>query len=145
MIKIEALGHVVLNVRNLERSKAFYNGLLGIPIAARMTDPPMMFFSLGNHHDLAIAAVGDDAKDAPENTPGLAHVAFKIGNHIDTLRDAKAQFEKAGVTVEAVDHGVTQSLYFADPDGNMLEVYVDVSDVWKQDPQQVAQYAPMAL
>jgi catechol 2,3-dioxygenase len=145
MMKIEALGHVVINVRNLEKSEAFYNGLLGIPIAARMADPSMTFFSLGNHHDLAIAAVGDDAKDAPENTPGLAHVAFRIGNHIDTLREAKAQLEKAGVMAEAADHGVTQSLYFADPDGNTLEVYVDVSDVWKKDPQQVAQYAPLAL
>ena len=43
------------------------------------------------------------------------------------------------------DHEVTNSLYFADPDGNGVEVYVDVSDVWQRDPQRVAQLKPLAL
>lgn len=43
------------------------------------------------------------------------------------------------------DHTVTQSIYFADPDGDMVEFYVDVSDVWRVDPQQVAGFEPLAL
>ena len=44
-----------------------------------------------------------------------------------------------------IDHDVTKSLYFDDPDGNSIEVYVDVSDAWKVDPQLVAKVAPLEL
>ena len=44
-----------------------------------------------------------------------------------------------------MDHEVTKSLYFHDPDGNEIEVYVDASQVWRREPQRVAQIAPMEL
>ena len=144
-MKIQSLGHVVLKVRNIEKAEAFYNGILGLPIAARMAEPEMTFFSLGNHHDFAIAAVGDDAENAPDKAPGLAHVAFKIGNATDDLRAAKSHLDKAGVKSNPVDHEVTESLYMSDPDGNTVEVYVDVSDAWKTEPDRVAQFRPLAL
>jgi catechol-2,3-dioxygenase len=40
---------------------------------------------------------------------------------------------------------VSQSIYFNDPDGNAIEVYVDTSDVWRTDPQAVASIAPLSL
>jgi catechol 2,3-dioxygenase len=43
------------------------------------------------------------------------------------------------------DHTVSQSIYITDPDGNWIEVYVDVSDVWRSDPQAVATVAPLSL
>ena len=52
---------------------------------------------------------------------------------------------EAGVAVVPIDHGVTRSLYFRDPDGNQLEVYVDVSDAWKKDPALLARNRPLAL
>jgi catechol-2,3-dioxygenase len=48
--------------------------------------------------------------------------------------------ELQGKDVEVVgasDHGVTHSLYILDPDGNELELYADVSDEWKKNPQAV--------
>ena len=144
-MQVQALGHVVLRVRNQERAEAFYNGVLGLPICARLDDPHMTFFTLGNHHDFAVAIVGDDAETPPEKSVGLAHVAFKIGTSTDELREAKAHLEGVGVKVLPIDHEVTQSLYFQDPDGNTVEVYVDASDVWKQEPQRVAQGEPLEL
>jgi catechol 2,3-dioxygenase len=144
-MKIQSLGHVVVKVRNQQRAETFYNGLLGIPIVARLPSLSMTFFSLGDHHDFAIAAVGDDVPDAPANSPGLFHVAFKIGNRIEELREAKLQLEAAGLEVEAYDHEVTKSVYFKDPDGNTIELYVDASDVWKQRPEAVAQATPLDL
>jgi catechol 2,3-dioxygenase len=144
-MKIQSLGHVVIKVRNQQRAEAFYNGLLGIPIAARFPPLSMTFFTLGNHHDFAVAAVGDDALDAPANSPGLFHVAFKIGTRIDELREAKLQLEGAGLKVEAYDHEVSKSIYFNDPDGNTIELYIDASDVWKQRPEAVAQATPLDL
>ncbi|HEX6974845.1 MAG TPA: VOC family protein [Vicinamibacterales bacterium] len=144
-MKIQSLGHVVIKVRNQARAEAFYNGLLAIPIAARLPSLSMTFFTLGNHHDFAIAAIGDDAPDAPANAPGLFHVAFKIGDLIEELREAKRYLEAAGIAVQARDHEVSKSLYFNDPDGNTVELYIDASDVWKQRPETVAYAAPLDL
>ena len=87
----------------------------------------------------------NDALDAPANSPGLLHVAFKIGTRIDELREAKLRLEAAGLKVEAYDHEVSKSIYFNDPDGNTVELYVDASDVWKQRPEAVAQATPLDL
>jgi catechol 2,3-dioxygenase len=146
-MKISQLGHVVLRVTDLERAERFYNGLLGLPIMTRFDEQgmKMTFFTLGNHHDFAVMEVSGEGSSAAETATGLHHVAFKIGNSLDELREAKAHLEAAGVAVDPVDHEVTKSLYFADPDGNGVEVYVDASDVWKREPSRVAQLYPLEL
>ena len=144
-MQIESLGHVVIKVRDVARSEAFYNGVLGLPIVARSTRGPMTFFSLGNHHDFAIVALGEDATGPTDKTVGLAHVAFKIGDSLDNLREAKRHLDASGIDSAPVDHEVTQSLYFSDPDGNQVELYVDTSDVWKAEPQRVAQASKLAI
>lgn len=144
-MRIQQLGHVVLKVRDRERSERFYNEVLGLPIAARMDTPPMTFFTLGNHHDFAIVALGT-GDQAAHDSPGLFHVAFKVGDSLDDLRDAKKHLEESGVPINGIsDHTVSQSIYVEDPDGNAIEVYVDTSDVWRTDPQAVASIAPLAL
>lgn len=144
-MKIESLGHVVLKVRDQQRAEDFYTGVLGLPLVARYAERKMSFFSLGKHHDFAVMAIGDDAPAPVEDGVGLQHVAFKIGDSHAALQEAKAHLEKAGIKVHPVDHEVTQSLYFHDPDGNTLEVYVDVSDAWRAEPQRIAQGRPLAM
>jgi catechol 2,3-dioxygenase len=146
-MKILALGHVVLRVSNRERAEEFYNGLLGLPLCARFDKSglKMAFFSLGNHHDFAVMEVGGQDGARNGNGIGLDHVAFKIGKSLDELREAKRHLEAAGITPRPVDHEVTKSLYFEDPDGNGVELYVDASDVWRHEPQRVAQIHPLEL
>ena len=146
-MKVESLGHVVLKVADLERSELFYNGVLGMPVCARFDEQgmKMTFFSLGDHHDLAIAEVSGEDASPGEQAVGLHHVAFCIGKTLDQLLEAKAHLEAAGITPDPVDHEVTKSLYFDDPDGNNVELYVDVSDVWRRDPQRIAQLRPLEL
>ena len=79
------------------------------------------------------------------NQTGLAHVAYKIGNSLDALKQAKADFDAARLARTAADHVVSKSLYLSDPDGNRIELYVDQSDVWKQDPEAVTSYEPRTL
>jgi catechol 2,3-dioxygenase len=56
---------------------------------------------------------------------GLAHCAFRLKSQEDLL-DAYREFKQRGVPISfTVNHGVTRSIYFLDPDGNQLEVYVD--------------------
>jgi catechol 2,3-dioxygenase len=145
-MKIKSLGHVVLRVTDCRRAEGFYNGVLGLPICARFDQDGMRmtFFSLGNHHDFAVMEVSGEG-GGNETSVGLAHVAFKIGDDIADLREAKVKLDAAGVAATPIDHEVTKSLYFADPDGNGLELYVDASDVWRDDPQRVAQLAPLDL
>ena len=60
----------------------------------------MTFFTLGNHHDFAVLAIGDDAEDPPAKSAGLFHIAFKIGDSVDELPLA----ERAHVELRVVVH-----------------------------------------
>ena len=146
-MNIKALGHVVLRVTDRERAEKFYGDFLGLPLCARYDENgmKMAFFSLGNHHDFAVMEVSGEGAAASETAAGLHHVAFNIGTTLDELRDAKKKLDAAGIAVHPVDHEVTKSLYFQDPDGNGIELYVDVSDVWREEPQRVAQAATLEL
>jgi len=146
-MKIKALGHVVLKVRDLERSATFYRDLLGMKEIARYRDA-MMFFSLGqNHHDLALLQLGPGAGQPGPQSVGLYHVAFKVGDSLDELRECKAHLERHGVAIlGASDHGVSQSLYLQDPDGIDIELYVDTDPaLWRDDPGAVLTTKPLRL
>ena len=146
-MKIKALGHVVLRVTDCERAEAFYNGVLGLPVCARLDQGgmKMTFFTLGNHHDFAVMQVSGEDGARSRSAAGLDHVAFKIGDSLDDLREAKAALEGAGLKPRPIDHEVTKSLYFEDPDGNGVELSVDASDAWRREPQRVAQLSPLEL
>jgi catechol-2,3-dioxygenase len=141
-MKIDSLGHVVLKVTDLAQSRAFYHGLLGIPISAESDPWRMIFFTLGDHHNFAILEVG---ADAPKNFVGVGvdHFAFKIAGGKDGLRKAKQELEGAGVELAPVDHHVSYSLYFNDPDGNRLEIYVDGVEGWETDPNLILKEATL--
>lgn len=146
---LQSIGHAVLKVSNLQRAEHFYCDVLGFRVATRWDGlgRDMTFFTLGNHHDLAIVAMGDDAPAADPRGVGLAHVAFKVGDSDEELLAMKAQLDAHGWAVDrAIDHGVTHSLYVSDPDGNGIELYVDVDARWKDDPREiVATYEKLAL
>ena len=131
-MRIESLGHVVIKVRDLETAEQFYNKVLGIPIQSKSEADQMIFFTLGQHHDFAVIAIGAEAASPDGNAVGTHHIAFKVGD-VDALREAKERLEAEAVTVAPVDHHVTKSLYFHDPDGNALEIYADGVDDWKTD------------
>jgi len=146
-MKIEGVGHVVLKVRDLDRAAAFYAGVLGLKEVGRFPER-MVFFSAGtNHHDLAVMAVGPDAPSPPATAVGLAHVALKIGDSLDLLREAKTVLESHGVPIRGIrDHVVSQSIYCEDPDGNTVELFVDGDPaIWAEDPSTVATTKPLAL
>ena len=146
-MQIKTLGHVVLKVRDLERSVAFYRDLLGMKeVACRRNS--MVFFSFGtNHHDLALLHVGETAPSSTLPNVGLYHVAFKVGNTLDELRACKSHLEQNGVVIIGTsDHSVSQSLYIQDPDGIDIELYVDANpSVWRDNPEAIATIKPLRL
>lgn len=145
--KIKGVGHVVLKVRDLERAVGFYRDVLGLREVARYQGR-MAFFSAGeNHHDVALLEVGADAPAVDPHGVGLYHVAFKIGDRLEELREARDRLEGYGVAILGVaDHRVSQSIYLADPDGNTLELFVDADPaLWRARPDSVATVEPLEL
>ncbi len=138
-MEVKELGHIVLYVRNLERSAAFYREILGWhQLSPYVPGVPAIAFSSGRtHHELLLIEVGENAQSLPVGRRvGMYHFGLKIGDTDDELRDALRQIEDAGVTLIGVsDHTVTHSLYVLDPDGNEIELYIDVEGVdWRSDP-----------
>jgi catechol 2,3-dioxygenase len=148
-INVRNVGHVVLKVRDIERSARFYRDVLGLKEVARANfGRPMAFFSTGeNHHDVAVMEVGPDAPLPQAGGVGLYHVALVIGTTLDELRAAKAHLEAHGYTkLRLTDHKVTQSIYLDDPDGNGVELYVNAdASIWRDDPSRVATVGPLTL
>jgi catechol 2,3-dioxygenase len=147
-VEVKELGHLVLYVRDLARSAHFYRDVLGWrPIFGGDDSPlslPVAAFSAPSnrtHHELLLIEVGPQATPIPHGPRvGMYHFGLKVGDSDDELRDALATLQANDVTVlGASDHTVTHSLYIADPDGNEIELYIDVPGVdWKSDPTLVA-------
>ena len=136
-MKIHELGHVVLYVRDLQRSRHFYRDVLGFHELHAIDNAVAAFSSGRTHHELLLIQVGNDAAPIPAGRRvGMYHIGLKVGESDDELRDALATVEAAGVrVVGASDHTVTHSLYVEDPDGNEIELYIDVAGVdWVNDP-----------
>jgi len=152
-MQVKELGHLVLYVRNLERSRRFYGEVLGWKeIKAPGTElgfPAAAFTSGRTHHELLLIEVGDSAAPIPrERRVGLYHFGLKVGESDAELREARDQLVAAGAKiVGSTDHGVTHSLYIEDPDGVEIELYIDVQPTrWKEDPAAIfAEPRPLRL
>jgi catechol-2,3-dioxygenase len=146
-MQVKELGHLVLYVRDLEQSRRFYRDVLGwneITDDLPLHFPAVAFTSGRTHHELLLIEVGPNAQPLPAGRRvGMYHFGLKIGESDDDLRDAVARLQEAGVPISgASDHTVTHSLYIADPDGNEIELYIDVQpEVWRDDPSTV--FAPI--
>ncbi len=126
------VNHAVIKVRELGRSCAFYERVLGLELIAR-AGARMAFLRAPqstNHHDLGLLAIGRDAPAAPEGTPGLFHLAWEV-ERIEELPAVRERLRAEGALTGASDHGATKSIYGVDPDGNELEVmWLAPHDAW---------------
>src|SRR6478736_9073048 len=121
-----SIGHVHLKVADLERAIAFYSGVLGFEMMARM-GPSAAFLSAGGyHHHIGLNTwESHNGAPPPPNATGLYHVAIRYPDRA-TLADALQRLTAAGVPLDgASDHGVSEALYLHDPDGNGIELYWD--------------------
>jgi catechol 2,3-dioxygenase len=148
------IGHVALRVQSLAVSVPFYTQVLGLCEVARLDEDTsaivggeMAFLSFGsNHHDLALLQA-PEARPADPQCAGLVHVALRIGNDIETLRAMHARLLEHGVLLShGRDHEVSQSLYLRDPDGLMIELFVDADPaMWADRPEAVATVRPLRV
>lgn len=120
------IGHVHLKVADLERSLAFYCGVLGFQLTQRY-GPGAAFVSAGGyHHHIGLNTwESRGGNPPPRGTTGLYHVAILYPDRA-SLADALRRLIEHNIPLEgAADHGVSEALYLSDPDGNGLELYID--------------------
>jgi catechol 2,3-dioxygenase len=121
--------HAVLTVRSLADMISFYEGVLGFRVSDRgPLDPAMPGFEIAflsqvgtDHHQLAF--VPARGRDTATN---LQHMAFRVASLADVKTIAeRLRADGRAAHIHFVNHGNAWSVYFADPEGNGLEVFCD--------------------
>ncbi len=120
------IGHVHLKVADLNRSLAFYCGVLGFELKQRYGDQAAFVAAGGYHHHIGLNTwQSREGKPPAQGTTGLFHVAILYPTRA-ALADALKRLVTAQLALDgASDHGVSEALYLNDPDGNGLELYRD--------------------
>jgi catechol-2,3-dioxygenase len=139
-VEVKELGHLVLYVRDLEVSRRFYRDVLGWKEIADVPGQIALYSSGRTHHELLLIEVGPDAAPIPSGRRvGMYHFGLKIGETDEELRAALRDLVDGDANVVGTaDHGVTHSIYVTDPDGNEIELYIDVQpETWREDPQAI--------
>ena len=131
MMRLKDIGHVLLRVLDLERSKKFYSDVLGFQVLEEDPEHGGTFMALeGQSHAIDLFPVSD-AQAAERQTPGvrgLGHIAFRVESEA-ALKDAYVTLRARSVEiVRTIDHVSQKSIYFHDPDGNTLEIYYELPD-----------------
>ena len=130
------MGHVHLKVSNLERAIRFYCDVLGFELVQRMGDQAAFLSAGGYHHHIALNTWESLGGPPPApGTTGLYHHAILYPSRT-ALADALRRLIEADIGLEgAADHGVSESLYLRDPDGNGVELYCDrPRETWPRTP-----------
>lgn len=125
MIKPRTLGHLVIRVRDAQRSEDFYHNVLGLEVSHRAPGGKMIFFTSNPNvdHELAVAELGEDAVGPFPDQVGLYHMAWELAD-IDEIKDAYKVVVENNVEIAGYgDHGDTKGLYIRDPDGIEIELF----------------------
>ena len=127
------LGHVVMRVRDMDRSLDFYTQVMGLTIMERSSSGTVfMSADTEKSHELAIRAIGIDSNGRDHSVIGQAHMAWQMESFED-LQESYFRLKENDVRIIRIgDHGVSLGVYILDPDDNEIEVYYELpkSD-WK--------------
>ncbi len=126
-------------MRSLKRSARFYGEILGWKQLPAQEGMPAVAFSSGRtHHELLLIEVGESAPLAMRGyRAGLYFFGLKVGDSDDELREVLETLRENDVPISGMsDYTVTHSLYILDPDGNQIELYIDVPGAdWQKNPE----------
>ena len=103
-----------------------------------MRDSQAAFLSAGGyHHHIGLNTWGSkDGGPPPKGSTGLYHFAILLPNRVELARLYKRLLDHGVPISVAQDHGVSEAIYFRDPDGNGIEIYRDrAPSEWPQTPE----------
>lgn len=148
------MSHMVINVRDIAATHDFYTEVLGFSQVGQIGEPgsqsDMRFYqgASPHHHDIACVQIREpesappviDWSETPYGVligggmPGIVHIALDYGSREAWLEQLE-HLQKTGVEfLVRGNHGMTHSVYIADPDGNGIEVLYDLPrEVWEDD------------
>lgn len=121
-----ALHHVNLKTVRLREMIDWYSTVVGMRLHYEFEGGAWLSNDEANHRLalLTSAAMADDP-DKVVHT-GMHHSAFEFGGSVDDLLGTYERLRKRGIVPHAcLDHGMTTSFYYLDPDGNSVELQVD--------------------
>ena len=130
------LGHVVLYVRNLQKSVDFYVQVVGLTLSGKIFRDRAAILTGGRtHHELLLIEIGEAMGPLSGRRLGLYHIGWKVGDSLAALKAAQQRVQAAGYEIDgAAEHTISESLYLRDPDGNEIELYVDNPAIdWRND------------
>jgi catechol 2,3-dioxygenase len=130
------IGHVHLKVSNLEKSLAFYQGLLGFELVMMYGKQAAFISAGGYHHHIGLNTwQSEGAPPAPAFGVGLYHTAIVYPTRKDLAAIFKRLIDAQYPLTGASDHGVSEAIYLDDPDGNGVELYWDrPKELWPSLP-----------
>jgi catechol-2,3-dioxygenase len=146
-VPVARLNHAVLYVRDAQAAAEFYARVFGFEVVSSEFGGQAVFMRAAsgeNHHDLGLFSVGAGAPRPPRGSTGLYHLAWEVPT-IEDLAVAARALSEAGAMGGASDHGVSKSLYGADPDGNEFEIMWRVPREAWGDLEKRAVIAPLDL
>ena len=120
------VGHIHLKVTDLDRAIHFYADVLGFAVTQRYGNQAAFLSAGGYHHHIGLYTWHSrGAGPAPGRAAGLYHTAFLFPDRA-SLGAALQRVLDHGTPLDgAADHGVSEAVYFNDPDGNGIELYRD--------------------
>jgi len=128
-VKIRKIGHVVIQVRDLERSMKFYTEVLNFRVSDRSPEGAVFLTSLGEHHTVGLfPSAGESAATSQKDAVRLHHFAMEVES-LDALFEAREYLKERGVPIVFEGRhrmGGHTSIEFLDPDGFQLELYWDM-------------------
>jgi catechol 2,3-dioxygenase len=130
------IGHVHLKVADLDRAIAFYRDVLGFELMQRMGEEAAFLSAGGYHHHIGLNTwESRGGPPPPRGTTGLYHVAIRFPDRAALARTLRRVLGSGVRIGGASDHGVSEAIYFSDPDGNGIELYRDrPREEWPRTP-----------
>ena len=121
------LSHCGVYARDIDAMVAFYTKTIGLVVSdrgfsSRGGELAFMTAAPGHHHQLVVVS-----GRAPEGVSTVNQLSFKVAD-LDQLKETHSRVRDAGISeIRQTSHGNALSIYFPDPEGNMVEVYMDTS------------------
>lgn len=129
------LGHLVLKVRDIQKSLTFYTDVVGLEVSDWI-DGNMVFLRCGeDHHDLALLQLPEGHEATPVgHFPSVEHFSYRVDS-IAEMEQITAMLLARGIEIDRGlgRHGPGENTFivFRDPDGNNVEFYSDMAQIAK--------------